>query len=113
MCCDAAKANMNVQLSMNTVLHELDAGAHDTLLAILRRNGFFGVKHGCEDGTCGACHVLVDGVPVNSCVTLAAQVGGQKITTIEGVGGEQQRGYKGSQPLDPLQTAFVEAGAIQ
>ncbi len=84
-----------------------------TLLAVLRENGFVGAKHGCETGECGACAVLFDGRPVNSCVMLAAQAAGHEITTIEGLGGEQQRGWRGSEPLHALQTAFVETGAIQ
>ncbi len=104
---------MNIQLTINQQPYDLDTIPNDTLLSLLRRHAYFGVKHGCEDGTCGACLVLVDGKPVNSCVTLAAQVVGQSITTIEGLGGEQQRGYKGSAPLHPLQNAFVETGAIQ
>src|SRR5437867_2931084 len=104
---------MMVTFSINTLEHCLESPSGETLLALLRRSGYFGVKHGCEDGTCGACLVLVDGTPVNACVTLAAQVAGRHITTIEGIGGEQRRGWKGSEPLHPLQQAFVETGAIQ
>nr|MBN1228551.1 molybdopterin-dependent oxidoreductase [Anaerolineae bacterium] len=84
-----------------------------TLLAALRENGVVGPKQGCETGECGACAVLVDGQPMNSCVMLAAQAVGHHIETIEGVGGEQQRGWRGSEPLHVLQHAFVETGAIQ
>src|SRR5438105_7597783 len=104
---------MNIKLTVNDEGLVLDVGANETLLAVLRRSGYFGVKHGCEDGTCGACLVLVDGAPTNACVTLAAQVADRHITTIEGIGGEQRRGWKGSEPLHPLQQAFVETGAIQ
>src|SRR5438270_6861782 len=104
---------MNIRLTVNAEALALEVGARDTLLGVLRRSGYFGVKHGCEDGTCGACLVLVDGAPTNACVTLAAQVDGKQITTIEGIGGEQRRGWKGSEPLHPLQQAFVETGAIQ
>ncbi|HET7377732.1 MAG TPA: 2Fe-2S iron-sulfur cluster-binding protein, partial [Anaerolineae bacterium] len=93
----------------------------ERLLDVLRRNGYFGVKHGCDDGSCGACTVLIDGKPVNSCTLLAAQVNGKSITTIEGVGTlhESSRfdgpthGWTGKVALHPLQTAFVETGAIQ
>jgi putative selenate reductase molybdopterin-binding subunit len=99
------------QLNGENVIYDVTPG--QTLLAALRAHGLFGVKHGCETGECGACAVLVDGVPVNSCVMLAAQASGRAITTIEGVGGEQMRGWRGSEPLHALQTAFVETGAIQ
>jgi len=92
---------------------EFDAAPNDTLLAALRRQGLFGVKHGCETGECGACVVLLDGVPVTSCVILASQADGRDVVTIEGLGGQQERGWRGSEPLHALQTAFVETGAIQ
>jgi len=104
---------MKIALEINGQERTLEILPHETLLAILRREGYFGVKHGCEDGSCGACTVLIDGVPLNSCVTLATQADGRQITTIEGVGGEQWRGWKGSEPLHALQEAFIETGAIQ
>ncbi|MBI5878591.1 MAG: molybdopterin-dependent oxidoreductase [Chloroflexi bacterium] len=104
---------MKLALFVNGVAVAADAVPNETLLPLLRRHGYFGVKHGCEDGACGACLVLVDGVPRNSCVTLAAQVAGCAVTTIEGMGGDQQRGWKGSEPLHVLQRAFAASGAIQ
>jgi putative selenate reductase molybdopterin-binding subunit len=104
---------MKLSLTINGTERTFEASPCETLLAVLRREGYFGVKHGCEDGSCGACTVLVDGVPRNSCICLAAQVEGCQITTIEGVGGEQWRGWKGSEPLHMLQEAFIETGAIQ
>jgi putative selenate reductase molybdopterin-binding subunit len=104
---------VNIQFRLNGEDFERDIAPHQTLLAVLRASGIFGVKHGCETGECGACTVLVDGVPMNSCVMLAAQANGRGITTIEGIGGDQMRGWKGSEPLHALQTAFVETGAIQ
>ncbi len=82
------------------------AEPHHTLLEVLREEcGLTGTKHGCELGECGACTVLVDDLPVLSCLTLPAQVGESAITTVEGLarGGE----------LHPLQTAFAEEGAAQ
>jgi len=77
-----------------------------TLLEVLRDDlSMTGTKHGCDLGECGACTVLVDGQPVLSCLTLARQVEGHTITTIEGLA-------SGSTP-DPLQTAFAELGAAQ
>ena len=77
----------------------------DLLLDVLRREGYFGVKRGCETGECGACTVLVNGKPINSCLMFAAQAEGCEVLTIEGVA----EGDK----LDPLQEAFLEYGAVQ
>jgi carbon-monoxide dehydrogenase small subunit len=76
-----------------------------TLLDVLRETlGLTGTKRGCEVGECGACTVLLDGVAVNSCLVLAAQVEGRRITTVEGLaaGGT----------LAPLQEAFLEHDAV-
>ncbi|NTU65027.1 MAG: molybdopterin-dependent oxidoreductase, partial [Chloroflexi bacterium] len=111
---------MNIQLTINSEVKTFDAAPKDRLLDVLRRNGYFGVKHGCDDGACGACAVLIDGAPVNSCTLLAAQVQGKSIMTIEGLGvvfdqpdEGPTHGWTGNVPLHPLQRAFVETGAIQ
>jgi putative selenate reductase molybdopterin-binding subunit len=104
---------MNITLQLNGKDLQIDVAPNQTLLSVLRSSGVFGPKHGCETGECGACAVLIDGVPTNSCVMLAVQANGRRIETVEGLGGEQQRGWRGSQPLHVLQTAFVETGAIQ
>lgn len=96
---------MEVTLIINGDARRLTIQVGETLLEVLRRNGYLGVKHGCEDGSCGMCAVLLDGRVVNSCVLLAAQAGGKKITTIEGLGMRER--------LHPLQAAFVAAGAVQ
>ena len=67
--------------------------------------GYFGVKRGCEKGECGACTVLLDGKPINSCLMFAAQAEGCEILTIEGVAQ--------GDVLDPLQEAFLDHGAVQ
>ena len=77
----------------------------DLLLDVLRREGYFGVKRGCEKGECGACTVLLNGRPVNSCLLFAAQAEGREILTIEGVAQGDQ--------LDPIQEAFLDHGAVQ
>ena len=78
----------------------------ETLLEILRdKLDLKGVKDGCETGDCGACAVIVDGELVNSCLMLAIQARGARVTTIEGVGDRKR--------LERIQSAFVEHGAIQ
>jgi aerobic-type carbon monoxide dehydrogenase small subunit (CoxS/CutS family) len=77
----------------------------DLLLDVLRREGYFGVKRGCERGECGACTVLLDGRPVTSCLLFAAQAEGREIVTVEGLA------HNGT--LDPLQEAFLDHGAVQ
>jgi len=105
---------MRIDLQINGERKSLEITPNDTLLALLRREGFFGVKFGgCEKGECGACAVLLDGRPVNSCGMLAAQADGHQIKTIEGLGEHPDQGWKKTDGLHPLQQAFVETGAIQ
>ncbi len=81
-------------------------GTHKTLLEVLREDlNLTGTKHGCELGECGACAVLVDGKPVLSCLMLAAEADGAKVTTVEGLADEAR--------LHPLQEAFADCGAAQ
>ncbi len=78
-----------------------------TLLRALREDlGRTGPKEGCDDSECGACMVLIDGRPVNSCSYLALQAQGREVTTVEGLAGPDGE-------LAPLQRAFVEGGGIQ
>jgi len=78
-----------------------------SLLRVLRDDlGRTGTKEGCDDSECGACMVLVDGRPVNSCSYLALQAAGRNITTVEGLAGPGDE-------LHPLQRAFLEGGGIQ
>jgi len=77
-----------------------------TLLYALREEvKLTGTKKGCEKGDCGACTVLLDGKPVNSCLVLALQAEGKKVETIEGLGT--------SDSLHPLQKSFIASGAVQ
>jgi carbon-monoxide dehydrogenase small subunit len=77
-----------------------------TLLRLLRENfALIGAKLGCDVGDCGACTVIVDGKPVNSCLILAGQVDGRNVLTIEGVGKRDH--------LHPIQKMFEEQGAVQ
>lgn len=96
---------MELELRINGLIKSLEVAPNESLMAVLRKEGYFSVKHGCETGECGACTVLVDGVPRPSCVTLAVQVGGCTLTTVESLGTARK--------LHPIQEAFVDTGAIQ
>ncbi len=96
---------MNIALNINGDERQVTIQAGETLLEVLRRIGYVGVKHGCEDGSCGVCTVLLDGNAILSCVMLAAQAEGHHITTIEGLGTREN--------LHPLQKAFAEHSAVQ
>lgn len=104
---------MDISLKINDELYKVKVNSGDNLLIVMRKLGFFGVKHGCETGECGACTVLLDGKPVNSCLMLAAQAEGHRIETIEALGQHPQGGWKTTEGLHPLQTAFAINGAIQ
>ena len=92
-----------MRLILNGKRTRIDAHPLKRLLDVLREDcGLTGTKEGCGEGECGACTVLVDGVPVNSCLVPIAQVAGARVTTIEGLGGRH-----------PLQRAFVERGGAQ
>ncbi|MFM9982842.1 MAG: (2Fe-2S)-binding protein [Burkholderiales bacterium] len=78
----------------------------ELLVDVLREQfGLRGTKRSCDLGACGACTVLVDGLPASSCSTLAADVEGRSVVTIEGLGTAKS--------LDPVQQAFVDHGAMQ
>lgn len=96
---------MELELRINGMIKSLDVAPNESLMSVLRQEGYYSVKHGCETGECGACTVLVDGMPRPACVTLAAQVGGSTLTTVESLGSARK--------LHPLQEAFIDTGAIQ
>jgi len=96
-----------IQLDINNTVYDVPVNPRDLLVDVLRKTvGLTGTKKGCGQGDCGACTVLIDGIPVLSCITLAISCQGKKITTIEGLVGE-------SGELHPIQQAFVDYGAIQ
>jgi aerobic-type carbon monoxide dehydrogenase small subunit (CoxS/CutS family) len=93
-------------LRVNGVGYELELEASTTLLVAVRDAvGLTGAKEGCDDSECGACMMLLDGRPVNSCSYLALQAEGSEITTVEGLS-------EGTD-LAPLQRAFLERGGVQ
>jgi aerobic carbon-monoxide dehydrogenase small subunit len=95
-----------LQLHVNGETYEVLTEIHKTLLEVLREDiGLTGTKRGCDLGACGACTVLIDGKPRLSCLTLAVDVQGKEVLTIEGLS------HNGN--LHPLQKAFIEKGAIQ
>lgn len=98
---------MNIHLTLNGVARTLACEPGETLLSVLRRNGVWSVKHGCETGECGACSVLLDGKLTPTCVMLAAQADGHALETVEAL----DRGPGAA--LHPIQQAFAETGAIQ
>jgi putative selenate reductase molybdopterin-binding subunit len=104
---------MDIHLFVNDTTHELQVKPGENLLKVLRGLGYFGVKHGCETGECGACTILLDDKPVNACVILAAQAQGHRIQTIESLGEHPERGWKSTEGLHPLQKSFAEIGAVQ
>ncbi|MER3468318.1 MAG: (2Fe-2S)-binding protein, partial [Thermoflexus sp.] len=75
---------MEITLTINGERRTFPIAPHTRLLDLLRRAGYYGVKHGCDDGSCGMCTVLLDGIPILSCITLAAKVDGRSLLTIEG-----------------------------
>ncbi|MFZ5916559.1 MAG: molybdopterin-dependent oxidoreductase [Chloroflexota bacterium] len=101
---------MKLDLTINGQDRTFSVAPGDTLLAVLRREGYYSVKHGCETGECGACAVILNGRLVNTCTLLAAQAEGAHITTVEGLSPDEP-GRRGQ--VDPIQRAFIESGAIQ
>jgi aerobic-type carbon monoxide dehydrogenase small subunit (CoxS/CutS family) len=96
---------MHLILEVNGERHELDVADDRRLLDVVRDDlGLTGTKEGCGEGACGACAVLLDGRPVNSCLVLAAAAEGRPVTTIEGLSVDGE---------SPLQQAFVEEDALQ
>lgn len=93
-------------LTVNGECHEVPVEPYATLLQVLRDElGLIGTKRGCDTGGCGCCTVLLDGRAVYSCMVFALSAQGKRITTIEGLAQDGK--------LDPLQEAFVQAGAVQ
>jgi len=95
-----------INLQVNGDSYELSVSPNQTLLDVLREElSLTGTKKGCDAGSCGACTVIMDGVPILSCMTLAIRCHNKKITTIEGLAPEGK--------LHPLQEAAIEHNAVQ
>ena len=98
--------SVSITLTVNGVPYPLSVEPHRTLVSVVRGEvGLTGTKEGCDDCECGACMVLIDGRPVNSCSYLAVQADGREVTTVEGLGtaGEPH----------PLQRNIVAEGGVQ
>jgi len=96
---------MELELEINGVERTVEASKSDSLLDVLRRNGYTGSKRGCDTGACGFCTVHVDGEPVKSCVEPVTKVRDTSVETIEGLGEQDD--------LHPVQQAFVDNTALQ
>jgi len=95
-----------ISFTLNGKLQELDVEPHELLLDVIRdRLGLTGAKRSCDVQVCGACTLLVDGRPVSACTTLAFEVRGRSVMTIEGLAENGK--------LHPLQQAFIEHGGFQ
>ncbi len=95
-----------INVTVNGETEQVVVPSNMTLMRMLRESlALTGTKNGCSAGECGACTVLMNGEPVNSCMVLAVECDGAEIVTVEGLAGDQQ--------LDPIQEAMIEAGGVQ
>ena len=98
--------NTPITLTVNGIAYPIRIDGHTSLLHAVREQvGLTGSKEGCDDSECGACMMLIDGRPVNSCSYLAAQADGATVTTVEGL--------SDGDDLSALQTAFLQRGGVQ
>jgi aerobic-type carbon monoxide dehydrogenase small subunit (CoxS/CutS family) len=96
-----------VEMTVNGRLRRVDVQPDETLLSVLRdRLQLRGSKDGCSEGECGACTVLLDGQPIDSCIYPAAAAAGREVRTVEGLA-------PSAGELSPLQQAFIDSGAVQ
>src|SRR5512143_2386703 len=95
-----------INVTINGGLEQVVVPSNMTLMQMLRESlALTGTKNGCTAGECGACTVMLNGEPVNSCMVLAVECDGAKIVTVEGLSGDKQ--------LDPIQEAIIQAGGVQ
>ena len=110
-----------ITLVVNGISYPVDIDPHASLLHTVREQvGLTGAKEGCDDSECGACMMLVDGRPTNSCSYLAVQADGAQVTTVEGLSGLTGTGEgngshtgDGGERLSALQQAFLTRGGVQ
>jgi carbon-monoxide dehydrogenase small subunit len=106
---DSLEKNMTfhvINLTINGGLEQVRVPSNMTLMRMLRESlALTGTKNGCSAGECGACTVLLNGEPVNSCMVLAVECDGAEVITVEGLASDQQ--------LSPIQEAMIYAGGIQ
>lgn len=99
--------NTTIQVKVNGDIYSKNVDVNMTLLEFLRDElQLTGTKLGCNEGECGACTVLINGRPINSCLMLAVEADGAEVLTVEGLATQDGT-------LHPLQEAFIEAGAVQ
>ena len=95
-----------IRFSLNGEPVEVQAMPMTRLIDVLREHlRFTGTKEGCGEGECGACTIMVDGLPVNSCLIPVVQADGTTIVSVEGIANDER--------LDPIQDAFIKYGAAQ
>jgi carbon-monoxide dehydrogenase small subunit len=95
-----------INVTVNDELEQVVVPSNMTLMQMLRESlALTGTKNGCSAGECGACTVLLNGEPVNSCMVLAVECDGAKIVTVEGLAHDRQ--------LDPIQETIIDAGGVQ
>jgi carbon-monoxide dehydrogenase small subunit len=95
-----------INLTINNEAEQVVVPSNMTLMQMLREKvALTGTKNGCSAGECGACTVMMNGEPVNSCMVLAVECDGARIVTVEGLAGDKQ--------LDPIQDAIIQAGGVQ
>jgi carbon-monoxide dehydrogenase small subunit len=95
-----------INVTINNVLEQVVVPSNMTLMQMLRESlALTGTKNGCSAGECGACTVLMNGEPVNSCMVLAVECEGANIVTVEGLADDKQ--------LDPIQEAIIHEGGVQ
>lgn len=99
-------SKVHITATINGEEAEFLCEPYQSLLEVLRETlGLMGTKEGCNNGNCGSCNVILDGVLVNSCLVLAVEIQGHSVTTIEGIAT--------SEGLHPLQQKFIEHAALQ
>jgi carbon-monoxide dehydrogenase small subunit len=95
-----------INLTLNGELEQVDVPGNMTLLEMLRESlSYTGTKNGCAAGECGACTVMMNGEPINSCLVLAVECDGAEIITVEGLAQDAQ--------LDAIQSAIIDVGGVQ